>query len=712
MALDMTAAWAARQGYTARRCLAVGVAALGLWVCASAGAAATEPDNEHTGFTVPQADEDFTTTLSDFHRYSAKGEWEKALRCLSELHETDPGQLSRGEDGLVVPVRRRIWEAVVSLPPEGRRAFDVFFSGQASELAGRMLAPEARASGEDVALAGEVYDRYFISEYGVAAADLLGDAAFERGRFNDAAVYWRAILDHPNDAEIPEARVAVKLAVALHRAGLADEYEKQRGLVSRRYADRSVVLGGQTLTAASALDMLSDPSSAAASASQPADPARVSSAAAPGDEAQPLWQVRFMSGSAQSSLKSALSNWWGPASGLTGLVPANTTDGGRIYCNWLGICFAIDAQTGKLLWRTDKFNTLNGKFQQFQNGSAVASRYEIAAAGDTVLTVSLPLDRLNYYREAYRLTALDAATGEKRWDSTDIDSLKEMTFIGRPLVLNDQVLAVCHSKEGADAQLKAISLQDGQEAWGLPLGQAVMTTTRNGRQRVPEPTLMLDGDLLYVLTNNGALLVIDLPQRRITWAMSYPPPPGTGNQQNNVFWGGPSDAGKVYTRGVVRRYGGVLYFKESGSPTLYALDPVKRKILWKRPVSAEAKIVGIDPGRVYLLGRELLSIDRRTRGLKWSTKLPIGAGGLRVIHDGQRVTVLTGRGVYEIDKTNGDILRIFRGHDLASQGGSVDLRDGTMVCTSNLALSAYRPGDAPGEAPDETAPGNTQASGS
>ena len=83
MALDMTATGTTRRRYTARwcRCLAVGVAAIGPWVGALAKVAATEPDVEHTGFTVSQVDEDFATALSDFERYSAKGEWEKAQRA-------------------------------------------------------------------------------------------------------------------------------------------------------------------------------------------------------------------------------------------------------------------------------------------------------------------------------------------------------------------------------------------------------------------------------------------------------------------------------------------------------------------------------------------------------------------------------------------------------------------------------------------------------
>ena len=45
-------------------------------------------------------------------------------------------------------------------------------------------------------------------------------------------------------------------------------------------------------------------------------------------------------------------------------------------CGWprstIGVCFAVDGRTGKLLWPTDKFSDLTGKVREIIQGSGVA----------------------------------------------------------------------------------------------------------------------------------------------------------------------------------------------------------------------------------------------------------------------------------------------------------------------------------------------------
>ena len=54
-----------------------------------------------------------------------------------------------------------------------------------------------------------------------------------------------------------------------------------------------------------------------------------------------------------------------------------------------------------------------------------------------------------------------------------------------------------------------------------------------------------------------------------------------------------------------------------------------------------------------------------------------------------RLYQFTLRGVCEVDKTTGELLRIFRGVDLDSFGGLLFVTPRALVTVSNLAITAY-----------------------
>ena len=65
---------------------------------------------------------------------------------------------------------------------------------------------------------------------------------------------------------------------------------------------------------------------------------------------------------------------------------------------------------------------------------------------------------------------------------------------------------------------------------------------------------------------------------------------------------------------------------------LHAIDCETPAIVWQRPVDGDTTIAGIDDRHLYMLGHELSAIDLKTRGMRWSTKLPAGsaAAGARI----------------------------------------------------------------------------------
>jgi hypothetical protein len=130
-------------------------------------------------------------------------------------------------------------------------------------------------------------------------------------------------------------------------------------------------------------------------------------------------------------------------------------------------------------------------------------------------------------------------------------------------------------------------------------------------------------------------------------------------------------------------------FKGLRSDRLVAVDTQQLKVLWQRPVSRSAMLIGVDDRRVYMGGEELTAYDRESRKLLWSCRVPLGTEWARPALSESRIYQFTPRGVFEVDKDNGRVVRIFRGHDLDSVGGLVLLRPTILLTVSNLAITAY-----------------------
>src|SRR5207237_10282967 len=131
------------------------------------------------------------------------------------------------------------------------------------------------------------------------------------------------------------------------------------------------------------------------------------------------WQCDFADQDVLDKITQTANNWgWqGMFSQFANFVPTSDTDGKRVYVNWLGACFALDANTGKMLWRTDKFTDISERVEQLIQSSPDVYAYStVALANDRVLFVRVPAKRINY-DEPMRLTCHDANTGSQKWSS-------------------------------------------------------------------------------------------------------------------------------------------------------------------------------------------------------------------------------------------------------------------------------------------------------
>lgn len=672
----------------ARPCVPVALGQLQMDDPFGADQSATDPD-ALPGFGVP-IDQKLKLALDDFHRYLEKKAWGRAFRAVTEVAEKDEPGMLPAEHGFILPARERIWQLLAGLPPEARDAYRVFYDAKAEQLLKAAGSEGGARSEAELEAARQVFDRYFLTSAGDEAGNLLGDARFEEGRFLEADRAWKAVLDYHPDSGLDEGKLWLKRGIALWRAGRQEEVAEIAGVVRNRFAGTTVVLAGREVDPAAFLDKLIASGEAVTPAGAAVEPDPIQTGpGAPPEGAEPLWQHQFLSPHARQQVVQAMQNGWVAFNGVGNFVPRHDTDGRRIYCNWFGVCFALDVNTGKLLWWTDRYTKLDDRFNNFSHNSDV-QRYDLTVSGDLVLAVNMNLDRLNHHQEPYRLVALEAETGKERWGTEDGSSGEtKRSFMGRPAVWEGQVLALAHEPGKNQCNLIALGLADGSVRWQLSLGTfQAANNPWSGQQMIPAPALLVLDHTLYALTDNGAVVAVDLAAQRVLWVYKYPPPLDAVQPRNP--WG--SDGRNhlnLHARPTMIYRDGVLYFKETDSPALYALDVTKRELLWKRPVPEEAVLAGFDEECFYLMAQELEAIDRRTRGLRWSVSLPVAAGGLGVVIGDDRLATFTSRGIFELSKQNGDVVRIFRGADMTSLGGASFVLDGKYVTISNQAITAY-----------------------
>jgi outer membrane protein assembly factor BamB/tetratricopeptide (TPR) repeat protein len=154
-------------------------------------------------------------TAADF---AAKQLWAEAVgeyqRLIDELGDR---LVSPGDRRSCVQVRRLCHARLAALPPEALK----LYRSRVDATAQKWLAQGSAR--HDLALLQRVVDEAFCSSAGADALDLLGDLAFERGRFDDAERWWRLLLPGPvGDSELryPDPRLdlaAVRAKLLLSR---------------------------------------------------------------------------------------------------------------------------------------------------------------------------------------------------------------------------------------------------------------------------------------------------------------------------------------------------------------------------------------------------------------------------------------------------------------------------------------------------------------
>lgn len=651
------------------------------------------------GFSIPREPSKFVDALEDFARYRDKQAWELAFRSLETVVEAKRDGMVSAGDGFYVPSRRRVMQSLTSLPPEGRQAFRLFYDAKARKLFERAQAVAAQG-GDEVGALRDIFDKYFISTVGDRAADRLGDALFEAGDFSAAGAVWGAVLNEFPDPAVPPLRLHVKRCTALARARQWSAFDEAARTVRAQFAGERLTIGGKDVAATDYLDTLR-PAGASSATAPTTDGAGADSAGAdgaavadgplqlPADDT-PAWQVRLFDENLSAKLNSAFNsnNWGTQFSNLRRVVPASVGDGKRLYVNWLGIVFALDANTGKMLWRNRKFSEVGEKFANFINTRPNTDCYAAILADGRLYVTGQQLDRVGNYQEPFRLVSMSPDDGKVAWSSGS-GALAKWNFIGPPLPVGDVIYATACVQNSLELTLLALGVEKGEILWQLPLGTLLAGVNHQGQPELPVPVITSAEGMLYVVTNNGAVVAVDPNARRTEWAFAYSCPP-ISNQQ--MWWNNRASQPVARMGAAAFVEGSTLYVKEEGGSAVYAVDVAGPSLLWKRPLDADSSVLPLGAGRMLFVGQELSAVDANSerRAMQWSVPLPQLAAPVEpLVAGGKQVLAFSPRGVYEIDLSDGDTLRILRGSDRDSVGGDLRLAPGRLICVSNLAITAY-----------------------
>ncbi|MDR3634011.1 MAG: PQQ-binding-like beta-propeller repeat protein [Isosphaeraceae bacterium] len=640
---------------------------------------------------MPPASTEVKEAFDDFERFRKRNAWERALKSLYTIPEEQALRFVDGKDGFIIPVASKRRAVLAELPPEGQVAYRLFYDDEAKKLL------EQADGALELKTLERIYSAYFPSSVGDNAADRLGDLYFEMGRFDRAADCWLAVLRDRPDTDLAPALLSVKAALALFRAERRAELAAVRREVEDRYAQERVSIGGKTAPAAEQLRRYlggeGQAKGSAAGASSPSGSAG-GSGTEPGlgRETPAAWQMRFGESVVAGMTPPERVQW--ESNPLSGAVPPVAVEGNVLYANFLGYVFAINVESGKLIWRSASFHNVEVPASQDQARMIDPARFAIVASKEHVWTLSRELKDPNQLAP-FRLTCRRTDGGDVVWQSTDLPDYAQLDLVGTPVLAGGTLFVVAkppmNYQQGPLHQyVLAVRSHDGKVLWKTEIG-----TFRQGqrffyygmRDSSPQPMMLFRAGSIYVDTHAGVLARLDAESGELEWGYGYQTEPAESSSRF-FFWGMMQQSESSSSTAPVRS-GEALFVKGAKSDRIYALDSDRMKVLWDRPIAKSARLLGADDRAVYLGGPELSALDLRSRTLTWATRLPGGSAEGRILARSGGLWQLTARGIFEIDPRSGRVRRIFRGDDTGSDGGDLYWTERLLLAVSNRTISAY-----------------------
>ncbi len=632
-------------------------------------------------FSLPTQTTDLKDSLEEFQRLVQHEAWEKAFKTLETIASKSSTGFVDRSDGVLVPSRLLMRTMLAKLPLAGKSAYRVFYDSQATALWDKA---EGRGELENLST---IVNNHLISSVGDRAADRLGDLYFERGELEQAAMAWRSILAYCPDSKLSKPEILIKIATALARSGRWNEFHDVEREVRERYAAETVEAGGGRLPAADYMTRLATAAQAVESPTAAALPDDFDLPAAD----DPVWQFRFQTKHDPRNPNQQpfeVMDVYGRQRTNDFTIPA-AVDAQRVYVNLFGVEMAFDLESGKIVWRS-------GRLHQLQLGQGrqgvVPERYVMMVSGDRTWSVTRDPQTVNQHPPSFNLIVRESATGKEVFSSRR--TLSSWNIMGVPYLAGNMVyVGANRTNQGRELAVLVLDAKDGKLLKTVVLGNHAVDQNQVYGERVSEPSFLFHRDRLFVDTHAGALISVQPQAGSIDWGILYDSPPAQTGYYYYEY------QPPQFSVGAPAFAGGLLFSKGMRSSRLVAVQPDGPALAWNRPVAKSAVVIGVDDDCIYLGGEELCAYSLKTQELMWASQLPRTAAWSVPVMTKTRIYQFTSRGICEVDKQTGRLLKIFRGIDLDSFGGSIFLTPKALVTVSNMAITAYPLNFAPPETP-------------
>ncbi len=463
---------------------------------------------------------------------------------------------------------QNIWIGVIEylnrefskLPPDALEYYRIENDGRAVAEYRKALEANDRAGVQ------AVVEKYFFAKIVDDALDRLGNQYFEERRNDQAIFYWRRLLEHYPDSEIPKHVTAAKMAMAAYASGNAPALDQVRSIAAAKKIDGDITAGGRKTTLSAYLKSLVIVPAVAApiTTKQPTFPepeSRFQRRLIGVRNDIKRWTFDFTDNSGQPAPRNQPRfrqpqpaqvqpefPFFAAYEKVKGRDILVVTDGQRVIAVNPQKVTSTNASTG-VMWRFPREGAIKRQFGNVRNDYGQASSPEIGAsiqdgiAYVTVFSEKRPQGQPNpnqqdFFEGPQRLVCIDAVTGKLVWDTDDAALqavLKKQEFFDRnwafstpPLVRGDNLyVGICTSPLGEpESRVVCFDRRTGEFRWHSFLASVTGGAGRffggGGRWVTYLTTLVEQGGVLYVHSNLGVVAAVHAVSGNVLWLSRYP----------------------------------------------------------------------------------------------------------------------------------------------------------------------------------------------